>query len=283
MNGRLAGKVAVITGGASGIGKGAVELFVAEGAKVVFGDVQDAKGNTVAEATGAIYRHTDVSDEAHVAALIQTAVDTYGRLDVMFNNAAIAGPAGSIVDLDMDEFDQLMAIDVRSVAIGIKHAAKHMIAQKSGSIISTASIASTGGGYSGQAYAGAKAAVVSMSKAVALELGQHSIRVNCICPGGIATPIIAKGVGLANQVADQTVDALRVILMGAQPIPRSGEPADIAEAALYLASDGSSFVNGHALFVDGGMSAGRFAPGEPGEGLEFMQAYFEDALKNPMA
>ncbi len=279
MAGRLDGKVAVITGGASGIGKGTVKLFAAEGAKVIFGDVQDGKGDALASETGTIYQHTDVSKEADIAALIQNAVDTHGRVDVVFNNAGIAGPSGSITELDADEFDTLSAINVRGVAMGMKHAAKHMIAQKSGSIISTASIASTGGGFSGQAYAGTKAAVVAMTKAVALELGQHNVRVNCICPGAITTPIIAKGVGLPSQMADQTEDALRLIFNAAQPIPRAGEPNDIAEAALWLASEGSLFVNGHALFVDGGLTAGRYSPGAPGDGLEFMRTYFEDSLK----
>lgn len=279
MAGRLDGKVAVITGGASGIGKGTVELFAREGAKVVFADVQDAKGEAIAKATGAIYQHTDVADESHVAALVGKAVETFGRLDVIFNNAGIAGPAGSITELDVDEFDAVNAVNVRGVAMGIKHAAKQMITQKSGSIISTASIASTGGGFSGQAYAGTKAAVVAMTKAIALELGQHNVRVNCICPGAITTPIIAKGIGMPTQLADQTEDALRLIFNAAQPIPRAGEPNDIAEAALWLASDGSAFVNGHALFVDGGLTAGRYSPGAPNEGLEFMKAYFEDSLK----
>lgn len=279
MSGRLEGKVTVITGGASGIGKATVKLFAAEGAKVVFGDVQDGKGEELARELDAIYQHTDVSREDHVAGLIQKAVDTHGRVDCVFNNAGIAGPSSSIADLDMDEYDACMAVDVRSVALGLKHAAKHMIGQKSGSIISTASVASTGGGYSGQVYVGAKAAVVGLTKAVALELGQHNVRVNCICPGGIVTPIIAKGAGLPSQLADQTEEALRPIFNSFQPIPRPGEGSDIAEAALWLASDHSTFVNGHSLFVDGGVTAGRFSPGAPGEGLEFMRAYFEDALK----
>jgi NAD(P)-dependent dehydrogenase (short-subunit alcohol dehydrogenase family) len=257
--GRLSGKVAAITGGASGIGRSTVELFVREGAAVVVGDLQDDKGERLVEELGGqvAYRRTDVGEEQDVEALVAHAVKTFGRLDCMFNNAGFAGVGGSITDIPAEAFDATMRVLLRGVFLGIKHAARVMREQRSGSIISTASVAGTDTSFGPHVYDTAKAGVIHLTKSVAKELGDSNVRVNCICPGYIATPIFGKSHGLATQVADQTVESVKEWLSQVQPIPRAGEPQDIANAALWLASDESTFVSGHALVVDGALLAGR--------------------------
>ncbi|MBA4180033.1 MAG: 2,5-dichloro-2,5-cyclohexadiene-1,4-diol dehydrogenase [Anaerolinea sp.] len=257
--GRLEDKVAVVTGGASGIGEGTVRLFVAEGAKVVIADAQDSRGQKLAEELGpsAAYLHADVSLEADVQDTIKTALSKWGRLDCMYNNAGFGGVSGPIQDTDMDAFEQTMNVLFKGVVLGIKHAAPVMKAQGYGSIISTASVAGVGGGYGPHIYSAAKAAVIHLTKSVANELGESGVRVNCICPGGIATPIFGKGMGLTPEQADYTIDLMKARLAEGQPIKRAGLPGDIAEAALWLASDASSFVSGHALVVDGALTTGR--------------------------
>jgi NAD(P)-dependent dehydrogenase (short-subunit alcohol dehydrogenase family) len=255
----LSGKVAVVTGGASGIGRSTVELFVREGAAVVVGDLQDDRGERLVEELGekAAYRRTDVGEEPDVEALVAHAVSRFGRLDCMFNNAGFAGVSGSITDIPADAFDATMRVLLRGVFLGIKHAARVMREQRSGSIISTASVAGIDTSFGPHVYDTAKAAVIHLTKSVAKELGDSNIRVNCICPGYIATPIFAKSHGLATEVADQTVEPVKEWLAQVQPIPRAGVPEDIAHAALWLASDESTFVSGHALVVDGALLAGR--------------------------
>jgi NAD(P)-dependent dehydrogenase (short-subunit alcohol dehydrogenase family) len=257
--GRLEGKIAVITGGASGIGEGTVRLFVQEGARVVIADVQDERGEKLAEelGTATTYVHADVSREEDVRYAIQQAVSRWGRLDCMYNNAGFGGVSGPIETTDMDAYDQTMSVLLRGVVLGIKHAAPVMRAQGSGSIISTASVAGVGSGFGPHIYSAAKAAVVHLTKSVANELGESGVRVNCICPGGIVTPIFGKGMGLTPEQADRTLDLIKARLAQGQPIKRAGLPSDIAEAALWLASDAASFVNGHALVVDGGITTGR--------------------------
>ena len=256
---RLEGKVAVITGGASGIGEGTVRLFASEGAKVVIADVQDARGERLAEelGTSTSYYHTDVSQEEEVRASIAHAVNKWGRLDVMFNNAGFGGVSGPIEQTDMAAYDTTMGVLLRGVVLGMKHAAPIMKAQGSGCIISTASVAGVGIGFGPHVYSAAKAAVIHLTKSVANELGEHGVRVNAICPGGIATPIFGKGMGLDAEQADLTVELMKARLAQGQPIRRSGLPSDIAEAAAWLASDAASFVTGHALVVDGGITTGR--------------------------
>jgi NAD(P)-dependent dehydrogenase (short-subunit alcohol dehydrogenase family) len=256
---RLSGKVAIITGGASGIGRGTVELFVKEGASVVAADLQDDKGSRLVEDLGGAvsYIRTDVSNEDDVRAMIAHAVNKFGRLDCLFNNAGIPGLGGPIANIPIEEFDTVIAVLLRGVFLGIKHAAPIMCEQRSGSIISTASIAGIRTGFGSHIYSAAKAAVIQLTKSTARELGESNVRVNCICPGGIATPIHGIGLGLATQAADQTIEPMRKVLETVQPIPRAGIPADIAQAALWLASDESSFVTGHELVVDGGITLGR--------------------------
>lgn len=256
---QLDGKVAVVTGGASGIGEGTVRKFVESGARVVISDVQDARGQRLAEelGTSATFYHTDVSHEEEVRAAVGHAVQKWGRLDVMFNNAGFGGVSGSILETDMDSYDQTMAVLLRGVVIGMKHAGRVMKEQGSGSIISTSSVAGVGIGFGPHIYSAAKAAVIHLTRSVANELGESGVRVNAICPGGIATPIFGKGMGLSPEQADLTVDLMKVRLAEGQPIKRAGLPQDIANAAAWLASDESTFVTGHALVVDGGITTGR--------------------------
>ncbi len=257
--GKLDGKVAVITGGASGIGDATVRLFVAEGCRVVIADVQDDRGARLAEELGksASYLHADVSQEAQVSGAIAHALSRFGRLDCLFNNAGAGGVAGPIEEIPADGFDHTMGVLLRGVFLGMKHAAPVMKRQGGGSIISTASVAGLQAGYGPHVYSAAKAAVVHLTRSVAMELGESGVRVNCICPGGIATPIFGSALGLAGPEADRVALLMKTLLATRQPIQRAGLPEDIARAALWLASEESSFVNGHALIVDGGLTGGR--------------------------
>ena len=257
MAGRLEGKVAVVTGAASVIGRGTVELFVKEGARVVAADVQDDKGARMEETLGKAVRYIrcDVYDEAQIKGAIDLALKAFGKLDCLFNNAGNPGPLENADTVTAEGFDSVMHLHLRAALFGIKHAMPAMTAH-GGSIISTASIAGLQHGFGPLLYSIAKASIVHMTKVAAGQLAPFNIRVNCICPGLIATPIFAKSIGMATQVADQTVSAIAVAAKNSQPIPKAGLPEDIAEAALFLASDGSKFVTGHALTVDGGITIG---------------------------
>jgi NAD(P)-dependent dehydrogenase (short-subunit alcohol dehydrogenase family) len=256
---RLAGKVALITGGASGIGEGTVRLFVREGASVVIADILDDQGTRFAAELGkrVAYVRTDVSREADVEGAVAETVKQFGRLDCIFNNAGFGGVGGRIEAIDIAGFDQTIGVLLRGVLLGMKHAAPVMKRQGGGSIISTASVAGLTAGYGPHVYSAAKAAVIQLTKTVAMELGEHNIRVNCICPGAIATPIFGKGLGMSAEQAEALVPQMKGILQNVQPIKRSGLPEDIAHAVLWLASDEATFVNGHALVVDGGLTGGR--------------------------
>jgi NAD(P)-dependent dehydrogenase (short-subunit alcohol dehydrogenase family) len=264
MTKRLEGKVAVITGGTSGIGKGTVDRFVDEGAKVVIGDIQDDKGALMEREYGSAlaYAHCDVSIESDVAGAVDLAVERFGRLDCMFNNAGIGGVMGEIQETDGDGMDHTLNVLFKGVVYGMKHAARVMIGQGSGSIINTASVAGLSGGFGPHVYSGCKAAVAHMSKTVALQLGPQGIRVNAICPGGIATSIFGAGLGLPIEQADQSAKFMETVLRELQPIKRAGLPADIANLALFLASDEGSFVSGQAIAVDGALTTGREATGD---------------------
>jgi NAD(P)-dependent dehydrogenase (short-subunit alcohol dehydrogenase family) len=252
--GRLDGKVAVITGGASGIGEGTVRLFVAEGARIVIADIQDDRGNALANELGSnvTFQHADVANEEDVQAAVAAATTAFGRLDVMFNNAGVLGTAGMIEEIPADEFDRTIAVLLRSVFLGMKHAAPVMKTQGAGSIISTASIAGIEAGYGPHVYATAKAAVIHLTKSVALELAAHNVRVNAICPGAIMTPL-ASG----RPITPEQQAAFENVFVKFQPLPHGGVPLDIARAALWLAGDESSFVTGQAIVVDGAATAGR--------------------------
>ena len=247
-NGRLAGRVAVITGGASGMGLASARRFVAEGASVVIADLNTAAGERAAVELGDAARFTrcDVSVETDVAATVEMATDSFGRLDVMFNNAGIGGAIGPVTELSVDDWDATFAVLVRSVFLGTKYAARVMIEQGAGgSIINTASVAGQGGGGGLQAYSASKAAVINLTETTAIELAAHSIRVNAICPGLIFTPLMH----LDDEAAAESV------MRELQPLPTRGEADDIAGAALWLASDDARFVTGTEVTVDGGISA----------------------------
>lgn len=250
----MEGKVAVVTGGASGIGEATVRLFVEEGARVVVADMQKERGQALADELGdsALFVPVEVRQEAQVKAAVDCAVETWGRLDCMFNNAGFGGVLGPVEDIPVEEFDMTMDVLVRGVFLGMKHAVPIMKRQRSGSIINTGSIAGVSAGRGPIAYSVAKAAVVHLSKVSAMELGPHNVRVNCICPGYIATPLSANTVGRPDSLVAERLDSYA----DRQPIPRPGVPRDIAEMALYLASDRSSFVNGQAIVVDGGVANG---------------------------
>jgi NAD(P)-dependent dehydrogenase (short-subunit alcohol dehydrogenase family) len=258
MTGRLEGKVALVTGGCSGIGLGTVELFVAEGAKVVAADLQDAKGATLEQRFPhqARYAHCDVTAEADIAAACALAADAFGGLDILFNNAGQAGLAAGVEALTSDGWDQTFALLVRAPALGMKHAAPLMQARGGGSIINTASVAGLQAGWGPLAYSTAKAAVIHMSRCAAAELSPHRIRVNAICPGLIATSIFGTALGMPRDGADQMAALVAQNAHAAQPIPKPGLPDDIARAALYLASDDALFVTGTYLLVDGGLTIG---------------------------
>ena len=257
--GKLDGKVAVITGGASGIGAAAVRLFVEEGCRVVIADVQDDKGARLADELGksCAYLHADVSRESDVSGAIAHALSRFGRLDCLYNNAGLGGVSGPIEEIPVDGYEQTMGVLLRGVFLGMKHAAPIMKRQGSGSIVSTASVAGLQAGYGPHIYSAAKAAVIHLTRSVAMELGESGVRVNCICPGGIATPIFGEAVGVSGAEADRVAETMKTLLVARQPIQRAGLPEDIARAALWLASDDASFVNGHALIVDGGLIGGR--------------------------
>jgi NAD(P)-dependent dehydrogenase (short-subunit alcohol dehydrogenase family) len=256
---RLGKKVALITGGASGIGEATVRLFVDEGASVAIADLDHERGQRVAAELGShvIALHVDVSREADVAGAVAETVKRFGRLDCLFNNAGYAGVGGKIEDVPTAGFDETLGVLLRGPFLGMKYAAPVMKRQGGGSIISTASVAGLRTGYGPHVYSAAKAAVIHLTRTVAMELGEHGVRVNCICPGGIATPIFPKGLGLPPERYEETIRQMKGVLENLQPIKRSGLPEDIAQAALWLAGDDSTFVNGHALVVDGGLTGGR--------------------------
>lgn len=257
--GALDGKVAIVTGGTSGIGARTAQVFVEAGATVVIAGRRRDVGEALARRLGAAahFVQTDVAEEAEVKAMIDAAVALRGRLDCLFNNAGAGVPVRSIVDIDMAEYDAGMRVLLRGVVLGMKHAAPVMLRQGSGSIINTGSVAGLRAGVSSHVYSAAKAAVIHLTRSVAVELGERGVRVNSISPGAIVTGIFGKAAGVAADVADQQTEALTARFAKTQPIPRAGMPDDIAGAALYLASDASSFVNGHDIVVDGGMIAGR--------------------------
>jgi NAD(P)-dependent dehydrogenase (short-subunit alcohol dehydrogenase family) len=266
--GQLSGKVAIITGAASGMGRAASLLFAREEANVVLADLNVAGGEaTAAEASASgrrcVFQRTDVSAEADVEALVARAVAEFGRLDVMFNNAGIGGAVGPLEYISVEDWDRTQSVCLRGVFLGIKHAIVPMRAAGGGSIVSTASTAGIDGYPGLHAYCAAKAGVVNLTRSAAIDLACDMIRVNCIAPGGVSTPILYGGGGVFGG-SKETADAM---LVHAQPLPIAGQPDDIAQAALFLASDAARFITGHTLVVDGGATAGAIA-GAPRAGDE---------------
>jgi NAD(P)-dependent dehydrogenase (short-subunit alcohol dehydrogenase family) len=257
--GKMDNRVAAVTGGASGIGKAIVELFVKEGAHMIVSDIQDELGQKLVKSLGknATFMHADVSLEDDVKGMIDQAVDSYDRLDCLVNNAGMGGVQGEIETIPVEGFDRSIAILLRGVFLGMKHAAPVMKRQGGGNIINMASIAGLRGISQNHPYSAAKAAVIQLTRTVAMELAPHKIRVNSICPGSIVTSIFGASKGMSSAESARTYENLSRLFERAQPLLRAGLPEDIANAALWLASDDSSFVTGHALVVDGGTSAGQ--------------------------
>lgn len=278
MTGLLDGKVAIITGGTSGIGLASVERFVSEGAKVVVADIQDDLGAAIQERLGenAAYVHTDVTDEAAIEAMVAFAVERFGRLDVIYNNAGAQGDPSAIVDITSAGFDKTLALLTRSVVLGHKYAARQFQAQGGGgSIITTASAAGLQGGWSAAGYTIAKHAIVGVVRQAVAELAPLGIRSNAIAPGIIMTPIMARSFGVPLEKSDEFVEFLASKLDSTQPIGRVGHPDDIAKVAAFLASDLSGYVTGVTIPVDGGATAitqGTFATEVVSAAAEFTAA-----------
>ena len=258
MVGRLDGKVAMITGAASGIGLGTVELFVAEGAQVVAADIQDEKGAMLEKRFPGkvVYAHCDVTKEDDIAAAVSKAKTEFGGLDIQVTTAGISDRMSTITEITAEGWSWIFDVLVRGPALGMKHAVPLMLERGGGSIINTASIAGLQAGFGPIAYSTAKAGVIHMSRAAAAQLSPQKIRVNAICPGLIATSIFGASIGLPLEVADQMAARVAENASKAQPVPKAGLPDDIAQAALYLASDAAAFVSGTHLVVDGGITVG---------------------------
>ena len=251
---RLEGKTALITGGASGMGAATARLFAEHGARVLIADLQEEAGAALARTIGAsaLFERVDVTREVDVANAVASAERHWGRLDCIFNNAGFGGALGPVAETTEEDFDLTFDVLVKGVFFGMKHAAPIMQRQGAGSIINTASIAALQAGWAPHLYSAAKAAVIALTRSVAMEMAEWNVRANCICPGLIATPL-AVGRGFT----DEAVTQFKAERAGEQPLNRVGEPEDIARCALWLASDDSAFVTGQAHAVDGGITIGR--------------------------
>jgi NAD(P)-dependent dehydrogenase (short-subunit alcohol dehydrogenase family) len=253
--GALDGKVAIVTGGTSGIGEAIAKAFVLEGAKVVIAGRRAEEGRALEKQIGVRFVRADVAEEADVKALVDRTLEWFGRLDCLVNNAGIPSPMVSITEIDVPTIDQVLAVNVRGVVLGIKHAARMMLPAGTGSIINIGSVAGLRGGISAHIYSASKGAVQALTRSTAAELGETAIRVNCISPGAIVTGIFGKNAGLEGSKADRVTGVIRERFATIQPIPRAGLSDDIAQAAVFLASDGSGFLAGQDIVIDGGMTS----------------------------
>jgi len=250
------GPICFITGGASGIGAACVGAFAGAGYRVAFGDVQADKGKALEREIGrdAFFQRLDVSSEADFAAAVQAVLARWGRLDCLVNNAAIAGVLGPIAEIPLDEYEYACGIIQRSVFLGMREAARAMQPRRSGAIVNIASIAGLSGGHGPHVYSACKAAVISLTQSVALELAESGIRVNAICPGAIETPIHT---GVTDERWVERMARIRPGQKDNQAIDRMGLPQEVAAAVLWLAGDSASYITGQAIAVDGGLTAGK--------------------------
>jgi NAD(P)-dependent dehydrogenase (short-subunit alcohol dehydrogenase family) len=254
----LAGKVAIITGASSGMGLGTAEAFIAEGAQVMLADINEERGAAAADrlGAGAAFFKVDVRDDAQIEELVAKTVEAFGKLDAIYNNAGAVGEPAGILDSTPQGFLDTIQLLAGSAISGHKHAARQFMKQGTGgSIITTSSIGALQGGFSPIAYVAAKSAILGIVKQAAFEFGRFGIRSNAIVPGAIATPIIAAAFNVPAAQGDEFTEFIADRLKDEQPIGRIGRPADIAGAAVYLASDLSQFVTGTSLVVDGGATA----------------------------
>ena len=278
--GRLEGKVAVVTGGCSGIGLATVERFVAEGARVLVADIQDAAGADAVRRFGASvhYQHCDVTREGDIAAAMDAAAATFGGLDIVFNNAGAGGARLPIEEMTGEAWDATQALLLRSVALGIRYAVPHLRARGGGAIINTASIAGLEAGWSPIAYAVAKAVVIQLTRVAAAELARYQVRVNAICPGYILTNIFNSGTENPPDVAGRIDAALHQVAPNVQPMRIAGDPRHIADACVFLASEEAAFVNGIYLVVDGGLTIGPRHAWDP-ETKSLIRSAISDAVR----
>jgi NAD(P)-dependent dehydrogenase (short-subunit alcohol dehydrogenase family) len=253
--GKLEGKVAVITGGAGGIGAASVRRFVAEGARVVFADLDDSKSELLAKEVGehAVYHRADVTREAEIEGLLARAQAEFGGLDILFSNAGGFGARGSVAEIEVEDFDFTLALVLRSVFLGLKHAGGIMMEQGHGVIVNTASISATTPGYGPHIYQAAKAAVVQLTRSVALEFAERGVRVNCVSPGGVPTPLISNALG----VESAAMDGISKGMSYGVPMGRTATPDDIARAAIFLCSEDAAFITAQNLVVDGAEATGK--------------------------
>lgn len=260
MGQELAGKVAIITGGASGIGKATVELFVSEGAKVVFADINEEQGQAMAAALGpnALFKRADVSNRAEVQALVDTAVQRFGGLHIMFNNAGISGAQHArFLDDPLEDFQKVIGINLFGALIGTQCAARHMKDHGGGVILNNASIAGVLPGQALIAYRASKAALIMATKSNAIDLAEYNIRVNVLAPGHIRTPLTSFAPpGISAEKAERVKRAVGAAFDVNQPLKRTGRPEDVAQVVLFMTSDRSAQITGTVLPVDGGITAG---------------------------